>query len=135
MTVNVPSNETDVGTATITFRGTRDAIEFAKELVTAICCQRDENLNFNMRARMLLMSITTSVSDFFHARTGPQGCLLGGWLRIGYATLFILDRLLWTVDLEYFFYQSGVLPTRVTRSYDYIEPYTMLTIFPAGTRE
>jgi hypothetical protein len=50
-------------------------------------------------------------------------------MRIGYATLFILDRLLWTVDLEYFFYQSGVLPTRVTRSYDYIEPYTMLTIF------
>jgi len=70
-----------------------------------------------------------SVNDFFHARTGPEGCLLGGWMRIAYAFLFIMDRLLWSLELDYFFYQSGVLPTRVTRSYSYVEPYTYLTIF------
>ena len=71
-----------------------------------------------------------SLHDFFHARTGPEACLLGGWIRIAYAFLFIMDRLLWSLELDFFFYQSGVLPTRVTRSYSYVENDSiMLTIF------
>ncbi len=67
VTANVPSNEAG-NTGTITFRGTHHAVEFAKELVEAICCQRDWNHNINIRERMFFKSITTCVSDMFTRR-------------------------------------------------------------------
>ena len=58
----------------------------------------------------------TAIDGFFHARTGPDGCRLEGWIRIGYAALYLIDRMLWTTDLELFFYQNGVVQTKVGRS-------------------
>ena len=41
--------------------------------------------------------------DFFHARVGYQACRLAGWIRVGYAVLFLTDRLLLSVDFAWFF--------------------------------
>jgi hypothetical protein len=93
-------------------------------MVSVICSQIEKD-----KASSFVDKAVASVNEFFHAQTGPQGCLLGGWLRIGYAFLFIMDRLLWSLELSHFFYQSGVLPTKVAQSYSYIEPDNMLSIF------
>ena len=59
---------------------------------------------------------TTAWNQFFHARVGLPQCRVAGWLRVAYATLFVLDRLLLTLDLDYLLSPSnGVLPYRLTR--------------------
>jgi uncharacterized membrane protein YphA (DoxX/SURF4 family) len=49
------------------------------------------------------------MNDFFHARAGPEACVLGGWMRIGYALLFIYDRIIIGLDFEWFFSGNGVI--------------------------
>ena len=62
------------------------------------------------------MNSITSCDDFFHARTGKQGCLLGGCMRIAYALLFLFDRVILGLDLdEYFSPTHGKLPLSAGR--------------------
>lgn len=64
----------------------------------------------------LLDTFTTAWNRFFHSRVGLKQCRLAGWLRVAYATLFVLDRLLLTLDLDYLLSPSnGLLPYRLAR--------------------
>jgi hypothetical protein len=49
-------------------------------------------------------------NSFFHGRFGADGMKLVGWLRVCYATLFLVDRLCMTWDLDFLFSPNhGVL--------------------------
>jgi Vitamin K-dependent gamma-carboxylase len=53
-------------------------------------------------------------NDFFHSRTGRNGCRLGGIIRIGFAVLFLYDRILLGLDLDLFFCpEDGLVPFTV----------------------
>lgn len=53
--------------------------------------------------------------SFFHDKTGVQGCLIAGYLRSGFALIFLIDRTIQLFNLEYFFSPDrGVLPYRVS---------------------
>lgn len=62
--------------------------------------------------------------DFFHARTGIDGCRLGGWMRISFAVLYLFDRLVLGLQLKYLFSPTtGLVPYSVGQDHPYAQPY------------
>lgn len=58
--------------------------------------------------------IVRSWNDFFHTRCSSATCKLGGAMRIAYAFIFLCDRLLWTLDLDFLLSPSqGLIPFEV----------------------
>lgn len=56
------------------------------------------------------------VYDFFHARTGPKGCRVSGWIRFWYAVIFLYSRTLFAIELSFLIDPvTGVMPYRVTQ--------------------
>lgn len=54
--------------------------------------------------------------SFFHDRTGVQGCRIAGYMRVGFALCFLIDRIIMLFVLDFYFSPSnGVMPFRVTR--------------------
>ena len=48
---------------------------------------------------------------FFHSRVGATGIWISGWMRIGFAFLYLADRILWSLDVaEFLAPQTGLLP-------------------------
>mmetsp|Transcript_15832 Transcript_15832/g.34406 ORF Transcript_15832/g.34406 Transcript_15832/m.34406 type:complete len:588 (-) Transcript_15832:1463-3226(-) len=66
-------------------------------------------------------------NSFFHSRTTPQACLLGGWLRMAFAVIFVADRLLLTLDFRFFYHPTeGVIPYHP----EYDDGYTIFSLAP-----
>jgi Vitamin K-dependent gamma-carboxylase len=60
--------------------------------------------------------ILMPVFDFFHARTGPKGCRVSGWIRFCYAFVFVYSRTLFAMETDFLLDPLyGVLPYRVTQ--------------------
>lgn len=57
--------------------------------------------------------VWNAIDWFFHARVGSKACEMCGYVRIAYAFLVLCDKLLWSVDFEFFFL-SGRLPYEAT---------------------
>lgn len=73
--------------------------------------------------------IFSAWNKFFHSHLGSDGCLFAGWLRIGLAFLFVVDRLLLTLDIdEYFSPSHGRIPLWLGRD-TYKISDNMYTIF------
>jgi len=65
---------------------------------------------------IIISSIYNWWDSFFHERTGIQGCRIAGYMRIGYALVFLIDRIVMIFNLDFFFSPDhGVLPYRVSR--------------------
>jgi uncharacterized membrane protein YphA (DoxX/SURF4 family) len=55
--------------------------------------------------------------DFFHARTGPKGCRVSGWIRFWYALVLVYSRTLLAVETDFLLDPiNGVMPYRVTEA-------------------
>jgi Vitamin K-dependent gamma-carboxylase/ShK domain-like len=67
--------------------------------------------------RLLTTTVATLMrgwNELFHSRTGRNGCRLGGIMRIGFAVLFLYDRILLGLDLDLFFCpEDGLVPFTV----------------------
>ena len=44
-----------------------------------------------------------ALNQFFHARAGPGACILSGCIRVAFGFLILCDRLLLSIDFDYFF--------------------------------
>eukprot|EP00977_Amphora_coffeiformis_P005316 scaffold1139_cov174-Amphora_coffeaeformis.AAC.1 len=49
--------------------------------------------------------------DFCHARVDERGCRIAGWMRVCYAALFLIDRFLLGLDLNFFYTGPNALVT------------------------
>jgi hypothetical protein len=57
-----------------------------------------------------------STDTFLHARTGPRGCRLAGYIRVSYALLYLYSRTLLVLEAPFLFDpHSGVMPYRATK--------------------
>lgn len=57
------------------------------------------------------------IFDFFHARTGPKGCRVSGWIRFCYAIVFCYSRTLFANEIDFLIDPlHGVMPYRVTQN-------------------
>ena len=65
-----------------------------------------------IHAKILVLAIVLiSMPRMMNVRMGRDGCRTAGWIRIGFATLAIVDRLLLHLDLDYFLSpKNGLLP-------------------------
>ena len=123
----------------VAVRGSNEIASIAKKIVAARSLQQQESSSKKITRQLpdqaevkpgIAAAVGSAIHEFFHARAGANACLLAGWMRITYAILFILDRILWSVDLKFFYYNdTGVIPTRLTRSYAYVSESTLPTIF------
>jgi hypothetical protein len=69
-------------------------------------------------------------NPFFHDRTGLEGCRIAGYMRIGFALLFLIDRIVMQFNLELFFSpDGGLLPYRISGQNYELADYNQLTIF------
>lgn len=67
---------------------------------------------------------------FFHERTGIQGCRIAGYMRIGFALTFLIDRVIQLINLDFFFSpQDGVMPYSVTRKNIELADWNQYSIF------
>jgi len=75
-----------------------------------------------------------ALNHFFHARVGPDAFILAGWLRIGFAVLFLADRLVWALDWDFFLDpRNGVLPsTNLWSLFHYLPEGQHWTIYWIG---
>ncbi|KAG7354433.1 hypothetical protein IV203_003789 [Nitzschia inconspicua] len=56
------------------------------------------------------------IFDFFHARTGPKGCRVSGWMRFTYAIIFVYSRTLFALETGFMMDPLyGVIPYRITQ--------------------
>lgn len=75
--------------------------------------------------------IDTAWAKFFHGRLGLDGCRLAGWLRIAFALLFVLDRLLLTLDLNTLLHpQDGLVPYWLGRQTGEPNMYSIFSLAP-----
>ena len=64
----------------------------------------------------MISYLSTLWDSFFHARTGIQGCKVAGYMRMGFALCFLIDRIIMLFFLDFYFSPTnGVMPFRVTR--------------------
>jgi hypothetical protein len=61
---------------------------------------RPSGVEDNKILKNIVTFIQGPVHDFFHARTGPKGCRLVGYIRVCYALLFLYSMLLMTIQLN-----------------------------------
>ena len=74
--------------------------------------------------RQLLSELPQTAHDFFHARTGTQGCFLAGIIRFCYASLYLYSILLMALQMRTLFDpRKGLMPYGITGQnvgdYDY----------------
>ncbi|KAL7565232.1 hypothetical protein ACA910_016569 [Epithemia clementina (nom. ined.)] len=59
----------------------------------------------------LLRALFRAWNQFFHARVDQASYQLGGYMRIAYAVIFLVDKIFWTMDLnEIFSNRFGLVP-------------------------
>mmetsp|Transcript_15935 Transcript_15935/g.34628 ORF Transcript_15935/g.34628 Transcript_15935/m.34628 type:complete len:667 (+) Transcript_15935:29-2029(+) len=90
------------------------------------------NKNNTCKQRLSFLSRAGhKVHAFFHARTGPSGCRLSGYIRVAYALLFLYSRGLMAFDLEFLMDpRVGVMPYRATRhTRHFMDETNTLSIF------
>jgi hypothetical protein len=76
-------------------------------------------------------SIGQAWTTFFHARSSPQACKLGGAMRIAFAFLYLCDRLLWQLDIDFLLSPSeGVIPFEVGQQQMGEHQYSLLALAP-----
>ena len=61
---------------------------------------RTSGVEDNTFLKNVVTFIQGPVHDFFHARTGPKGCRLVGYIRVCYALLFLYSMILMTIQLN-----------------------------------
>ena len=65
---------------------------------------------------MISSYLSNRWDSFFHDRTGIQGCKVAGYMRVGFALCFLIDRIVMLFFLDFYFSPTnGVMPFRVTR--------------------
>jgi len=90
--------------------------------------RKNSNPNNNVFGKndgqQLLSELPQTVHDFFHARTGAQGCFLAGIIRFCYASLYLYSILLMALQMRTLFDpRKGLMPYSITGQnvgdYDY----------------
>lgn len=83
-----------------------------------------------------MLSLLSAWTKFFHARLHTDGCHLCGLIRIAFAALVIVDKLVLTLDLDYFMSPSnGVIPRRIfAQDPEYSEMLTLFDLLPESDK-
>ena len=69
-------------------------------------------------------------NSFFHDRTGVQGCRVAGYMRIGVALCFLIDRIIMLFFLDFYFSPTnGVMPFRVSRHHWELVDWNQKSLF------
>ncbi|KAL3913239.1 MAG: hypothetical protein SGILL_006569, partial [Bacillariaceae sp.] len=75
--------------------------------------------------------ILMPVYDFFHARTGHNGCRISGWIRFWFGVVFVYSRILVAVELDFLMDPvNGVMPYRVTKNDLEDYDWSLFKVFP-----
>ena len=80
-----------------------------------------------------MMELFNFWNTFFHGRVGDNVCRLGGYLRIGFGIIFLVDRLVLGLDFDDFFSPShGFLPLEVGRDNPNLDEtmWSLLELYP-----
>jgi hypothetical protein len=78
--------------------------------------QRQEKFRAGL-LHIFMKYVLNPVYDFFHARTGPKGCRVSGWIRLWFSVIFLYSRILFALELDFLIDPvNGVMPYRVTKA-------------------
>ena len=73
-------------------------------------------------------------NSFFHDRTGKEGLRIAGYMRIGFALMFLIDRIMMLFQLDELFNpEYGLMPYRITsQNYQLSDwnQYSLFSFFP-----